>query len=214
MNRSVLFFTLAVVCISIARESQAAIIHESASLGFTGISGAPSASLNGTYLGSRFSVNTVVQVESVGGHLLGIFGPATIFAAIVSLTSPTTLPSGDPFDATTLGSTLFSVPSPSEDLLFPFSVTLNPGHYALIFGVEPTSTNPGAMPTNNFDIPGRASYFRWNQLSGEWTNSAPTGLRFVVTGRVIPEPCSFALFCLGSLGACGIYRRFRNYTRH
>jgi hypothetical protein len=217
MNRSVLFFTLAVVGLSIARESQAAIIHESASLGPTGRPGIGLSLGDIQYLGSRFSVDSVVEVESVGGH---IQGSGTAFAAIVSLSSPTALPSGHPFDMTTIATTVFPYPDPSDDILVPMSATLSPGSYALIIGSGVFGADgDGTMPGNNVEIPGAASYVIFNHFDPElnwheFMNPYDDNLRFVVTGRVIPEPSSVALFWLGSLGACGFYRRHCKTTSH
>ena len=211
MNRYVLFVALASIGLSIARESQAAIIHESAHLGATGLSesGVP-ALHDGQYIGSRFSLSGLTMVESVGGHLVGSSVPfdQSLFAAIVFLSSPTALPSGSPFDMTTVTTTVFTPPYPSDDVLVPLTVTLNPGHYGLIFGVGHFGAiGPGgAMPSNNFDIQGSASYFHWSIWGPSWFDenvSGLSGFRFVVTGRVIPEPGSIALFVLGSLCACG-----------
>jgi hypothetical protein len=125
---SVLLFGLA------ALPARAAdLIHASAYLGNTGVP--DNYGLNSSYLGSRFSVPSVTQVESVGGHFGGREG--TLFAAIVSLSGPAALPSGSPFDDDTLlASTVFTAPDPSDDILVPLSVTLNPGHYGLIFGSD------------------------------------------------------------------------------
>jgi hypothetical protein len=223
MNRSVLFFTLVLVGLSIAAESQAAIIHESAILGTTGLSEFGSPALHeGQYIGSRFSVGEVTMVESVGGHIVGssVGGDESYFAAIVSLSSATALPSGSPFDMTTVATTVFTPPYPSDDVLVPLAVTLNPGHYGLIFGLGQFgagSSGSGAMPNNNVDIPGSASYFHWYIFADSWLDQSVgflSGLRFVVTGRVIPEPSSFALFGLGSLGACSFYKRLRDKSSH
>jgi hypothetical protein len=211
MNRRVLFFALAVLGLNVAHDTRAAIIHESATLGATGrpVFGL---SVSATqFLGSRFSVDSVVRVESVGGHLVGT--PGNLFATIVSLSSPTALPSGSPFDMTTVATTLFDPLEPSNDILVPLSATLNPGHYALIFGA-PIFEQPseGAMPDNNIDIPGSASYFNWFGLGTppRWVDHPEfTNLRFVVTGFVIPEPTSVALIGLGLSAACGLYRRNR-----
>jgi hypothetical protein len=87
-------------------------------------------------------------------------------------------------------------------VLVPLSATLNPGHYALIFGSGEFGANSYAsgMQTNNIDIPGAASYFQWfigpEAPEGVWRDipvSYASGLRFVVTGSVIPEPATWLL---------------------
>jgi hypothetical protein len=54
------------------------------------------------------------------------------------------------------------------------------------------------MQTNNIDIPGAASYFQWfigpEAPEGVWRDNAfISGIRFVVTGSVIPEPATWML---------------------
>jgi hypothetical protein len=139
------------------------------------------------YLGSRFSIDRAVEVESVGGHIEGLEGD--LFAAIVSLTNSIAMPSGSPFDASTVATTLFTAPTPSDDILVPLSATLNPGHYALVFGsgqFGASSSGYGGMPTDNVDFPGRSSYFQWQY--NEWKAYPGSGLRFMVMGKVIGGP--------------------------
>jgi hypothetical protein len=195
-----------VLGLNVAHDTRAAIIHESATLGATGLPViGPSVSAT-LYRGSRFSVDSIVKVEAVGGHIVGT--PGNLFATIVSLSSPTALPSGNPFDMTTVATTLFDPPELSDDILVPLSATLNPGHYALIFGSPLIGGSEGVMPDNNMDIPGSASYFVWSALQGERWIDVPqaTNHRFVVTGFVIPEPSSIALAGLVFFAAGGLYR--------
>jgi hypothetical protein len=70
MNCFVSFVALALVGLVVARFAQADIIHESAILGPTGVSEHLTLSVSEVqFLGSRFSVNSTVEVQSVGGHL-------------------------------------------------------------------------------------------------------------------------------------------------
>jgi len=185
----------------------AIIIHESAILGPTGQTSG--FTLGSQYLGSRFHVDRLVEVEAVGGHMF-LFQPGQLFGAIVSLSGPTALPSGNPFDATTLATVLFTPPPLSDDILVPLAVTLSPGDYALIFGGEQFgASGQGAMPFNNIDIPGHASYFRWDQKDQLWRNSFQGNTRFVVTGA-IPEPGMFALMLFGLTGVAA-YQRWRGW---
>lgn len=211
MKRDISMTVAAMAVIAFASPAvQAAIIFESATLGPTG--GLGGITLGSTevqlpplhektradfFLGSRFSVDTVVDVESVGGVMYSDRG-GSFFAAIVSLSSSTALPSGNPFDMTTLATTVFTPPAANNDILTPLSVTLNPGDYALIFGSEffGATEGYGAMSASNADIAGPASYIGWQFWGGEsgnWYNSpGAAGLRFVVTG-MIPEPGSWLL---------------------
>jgi hypothetical protein len=105
MNRTLNLFVLAVIALAVATTAQAAIIHESATLGPTGQEGGLCLGCVGATLGSRFSLERAVNVESVGGH---IGGGAPLFAAIIPLTSSTALPELDPPDLPLLASTVFT----------------------------------------------------------------------------------------------------------
>jgi hypothetical protein len=213
MKRFIAIAMLTLVGLASAAPGQAAVIHESATLGPTGIqSNVPGITLF-QHLGSRFTVDEAIEVESVGGHFVGF---SIWFAAIVSLASPTALPSGSPYDATTVAATVFSPPFPSDDVLIPLSATLSPGSYALIIGAGYFGAGmaSGGMPANNVDIPGSASYISWYlDDSLGWREAAPQGLRFVVTGRVVPEPGAIAIFGFGVLGLAGRFRRQWNKRR-
>lgn len=200
----------AVIGLSNLGSVQAGVIHESASLGDTGqLSGY---SLGSQYLGSRFSIDRPVIVQAVGGHIYGEHRSSggALFLAIVSLNSVDALPSGMPFNETTMAMTLFSPPNPSEDILIPMSVRLDLGYYALVFGGEQFgASGEGALPFNNIDRPGQASYFRWDAQEQFWRDSAQGGQRFVVIGTVVPAPGAFLLASLGA-GAVGFMRRRRS----
>ena len=172
------------------------LIHESAHLGPVGQNAG--FSLGMQFLGSRFHVNSTVEVAAVGGALFSSAPPfgGPLFAAVVSLSNATALPSGDPFDDTKLAETLFEAPRPSADLLIPLSVTLSPGDYALVFGGEQFDPSVrGGMTNTNVDIPGHASYFRWDAEDQQWQEVHEGGMRFVVA--TVPEPSSVMLLLLG-----------------
>ena len=125
------------------------------------------------------------------------------------------LPSGNPFDGTTLASTTFDPGFPSFDVLTPLSVLLNPGDYAVIFGGPGQfgATKQGSMASNNIDLPaGVGSYFFWNV--NNWQNGEFSSARFVVEGDVVrvrnavPEPITAALGLMG-LGVLGMATRRR-----
>jgi hypothetical protein len=165
--------------------AQADVIYESAELGPTGIIiGARVEPAQ--FLGARFHIDQTVQVTAVGGHLTMHTGHGgqELFAAIVGLTDPDTLPLGAPFDAgEVLASTIFDPGSPSSDVRVPLSVTIAPGDYGLIFGSGLFgAAGEGGMPLNNADLP-EASYFFWN--GNAWVDDPFSGARFVVEGMVV-----------------------------
>jgi hypothetical protein len=196
---------MAAILLVVAGTAQAAIIHESATLGPTGYS-LPSFSISAThFIGSRFSLTKPVEVAAVGGHLVRFEPSGSVFATITALSGPAGfpisgtagLPSVDATaDWTPLATTLVDVPTMSSiDVLVPLPVTLNPGHYGLVFGTRVFGANAeGGMPPNNHDLPGRASYFHWSAFDVGWSDtSVVKNVRFVVTGRVIPEPVTRVL---------------------
>jgi len=151
----------------------AAIIHESATLGTTGVGPSPDPFgeriLSSThFLGSRFSTTSPTQVTAIGGHIVdtrvqGPPGPPVpvtgssdnIFGAIVMLSGPSADPSFDPADIgvpnNTLAHTTLTLPASSDDVRVPLSILLAPGDYALIFGSAhlPYAGGQGQMPFNN-----------------------------------------------------------------
>lgn len=200
-----LAFCLSLLALSLP--VQAAIIHESATLGPTGVGFGSGFTIgSGQYLGSRFSVSGTVEVDQIGGHIAGGFG-STIFGAIINLQSPTALPVGTPFAAgTVVASTTFTPSSPSADNLVPLSVTLVPGDYGLIFGsgmFGSPSFGIATMPGGDTNITGSASYFLWNGFN--WANNSSfNNTRFVVSSPV-PIPGAMLLFGSG-LAALGAWR--------
>ena len=192
-----MFTVIAVPSGWFSAQAQGDIIYESATLGPAGQNGG--ATLAGSqYSGSRFSLNDPVQVQGMGGHMFGIDG-GSLFGAIVSLSGSSALPSGSPFDTTTMAATTFTLPIGADaDVTVPLSLELQPGNYAIIFGSgQFGASGLGAMPMDNIDIPGQASYFAWVNNNG-WIDGSISQTRFVVYGDVVPEPGTFALFAIAS----------------
>ena len=140
---------------------------------------------------------------------------AHCFGAIVSLTNSSALPTGNPFDTTTVAETTFSLPTGYTDILVPLSVTLPAGEYGLVFGggfggPGVWSDDAAGMPESNVDIPGQASYFFWSQT--DWDSGGLSNVEFVVTGTPVstPEPSSLTLLAAGAIGLVGfVWRRKR-----
>lgn len=148
------------------------------------------------FLGWRFNISTTSRMTHVGGHLCAGIAGMELFAAIVKLPPPQSLPAFAPHLITTspdtLAHLLFVPPSPSRQLLLPLSapLILQPGTYGLVFGGADTAiaqnpykpfgaTGTGVMPTNNSDLFG-STYFFGDEL--HWNTLAPSNnnLRFAV----------------------------------
>ena len=199
------------LCAGLASTVSAGTIHESATLGPPGSSGAALDNL--FFEGSRFSLSQTMVVDHIGGHIKEkptFLGNGLLFGAIVGLTSSSALPTGSPFDLGEVIAHTTFIPSPLiSDNLTPLTVTLIPGDYALIFGSGLFgATGAGNMDFGNIDIPGSASNFNWSGPSNSWFNSSsPSGLRFLVTGNPlaapVPEPGTMLLFGTGLIGLIG-----------
>lgn len=167
------------------------------------------------FLGWRFHISRASTITRVGGHLKADFAGTGLFAAIIKLASPNSLPSFAPHaiesSPDSVAHTLFVPMSPSGDILAPLSipVVLQPGDYGLVFGgadsASPTSpyypfgaTGTGVMPQNNSDLPG-SSYFFGDAF--RWSNVDPqagySNIRFVVE----VEPVWWLWACLRWLWA-------------
>ena len=195
---------------------QATIILETASPG-----PAPSGSFGTVlasyqFIGARFTLNQPMQIDSIGGHLRGT---GTLFGAIVSLSSPTALPSGGPFAAGVVKATVvFNAPSPSAQMTIPLPVLLEPGSYALVYGSGLFgATGSGSLVRNNIDIPAQSSTLGWFESTpGSWrwnnlTDSAQTARRLVIEGHAVPEPSSVALVIAGLVTCAALGARQRGY---
>lgn len=141
------------------------------------------------YLGSRFHLDRTVNVTAVGGHLSGTgFANQQIFAAIISLASPTALPIGNPFDPGELvATTTFDPGRPGSDVRTPLAATLAPGDYALVFGSGLFgATGDAGLEATGTPLPGN-SILLWNdQGSGfVWQDVGQYGVRFVVEADTV-----------------------------
>jgi hypothetical protein len=166
-------------------------LFETATLGKTGEVGG--IAVSDQVLGARFYVDSPLQVEEVGGHLLGrppgAEGHGTIFAAIVRLSGPSAFPTEAPGSLNVLAFTTFEAPFPSQDVVVPLSVSLEPGYYGLIFGGRGLfgCSGEGSMPDNNTEIPENTSFFLWSTgRANAWLSASANGARFVIKGRTAP----------------------------
>jgi hypothetical protein len=149
------------------------------------------------FLGWKFQLDSTLQITDIGGYLVSENSNPTsndqIFGAIVSLSSPTALPQGNPFlPEEILASTTFiphSYLSPS-DITVPLSVTLNPGSYGLIFGSGLFGASGSASALFNFgDLPGTLYFSRFQQNGfSAWNEGFVSNVRFFVKGQLAFSP--------------------------
>jgi opacity protein-like surface antigen len=181
LEQRTLFRALAIVvlaCALISHGFAASLLLETATPGNIGQTGG--IVLSKQILGARFHVESAVQIQEIGGHILGhqthltgypegsSYG--TLFGAVIRLSGPTALPTERPDSLTPIPSTTFTPSFPSQDIVVALSVTLPPGDYALIFGGAGLFgvTGEGSMADNNIEIPGNASVFSWTEKSNEF----------------------------------------------
>lgn len=125
--------------LALGNPASAAVVYESATLGV------PTAGGLGLYdsqfLGAKFHLDLTTQVTSIGGN---IGGTGSLFGAIVSLSSPASIPLGYPllpsevvaygtFEARTEAVSYTRSPVSVEQAL-DLSVLLEPGDYGVVFG--------------------------------------------------------------------------------
>jgi hypothetical protein len=199
-------FALVLTAIDVRGE----VLFESGTLGPTGVpwsqltSGdVPGSVISPTvFTGVRFRLDESAITTQMGGHF-GSPANGTFFAAVVALNSGSDFPdSGDLTSSDVLGETLLTFPGPSAEVFSEIHLSLDPGWYALVFGsgLFGASGSGGAL-ANNPDI-GNPSYIAFQPLSGiPWLDLGTfiTDLRFVVKGRIIPEPSISALLISASL---------------
>ncbi len=155
------------------------------------------------FSGWRFSIDTPLAVERVGGHLLGDLAPGQVFAALVALDSIDAMPHGSPFTPEEVVATALLQPQfPSDEVSVPLSATLLPGSYALVFGSGLFSAEgEAALPLldDQPDIPPTtiSSYIFWSIPSQgqppEWRTNLASRMRFVVAGQEIRLPGDYNL---------------------
>lgn len=199
-------------------QTSAAVIYQSASPGPADCSAGGSILDNTQFLGARFSLGSATTLTGVGGRVCGSSAADDFFAAILPLSGPGVLPGLDPLDliSNALASAMFVPGDAGGDVTIPFSFTLGPGNYALVFGAGLLGTNGfGWMPETNTDLPGASYFFAGVDSSGgtgSWNEGSFTNTRFFVMADAstnpIPEPAT-ALLVLVGIGMTAWGRRGR-----
>jgi hypothetical protein len=210
---------IALLLVGYGNATGSSVIYESATFGGGGQGGIVLSEYQ--YVGTRFTIDSPVQVTAVGGDILE-FQPGGLFGLLLSLSGPNALPSGTPFDDTTIAMVVFDAPLPSQDLSVPLTPIINPGTYGLVFGSgQFGATGSGAMNTGGLNagplaLPG-ANSFVWNQqyVPGPFawvggTDPLPQTPfpRFVVYGDFVAVPEPVPVILVGSglivalLGKC------------
>lgn len=176
-------------------------VYESGFLGETGIpflSPVPGTGVDpNVYVGVRFEVDDPVLTTRIGGHFVG--HPFNLsnefFGALIQLEGETDFPDSEDFSSEdVLGVTTLIFPNPSDEVFGKLSATLDPGWYAVVFGSGLFGKSAvGATLRNGLDD-GPQTYIAW-QPGTEWRElgSFFDNHRFVVEGRIIPEPSTGSL---------------------
>ena len=209
-----------------ALPARAAFIHESGTFS-TSIPVSGVSIIDSQFLGSRFTVDSTVNVDSIGGHIyrhdnVGIGNNGLLFGAIIELASSSALPTGsaatkfDP-ESQVLAHTTFDPGTANNiDFTTPLSATLTPGVvYGLVFGTGLYgASGTGVMTQNNGALAGFGidTFFQFNSGMAIWKAAAWDGtMRFTVGGNVsaVPLPAALPLFAggLGLLGLLGWRRK-------
>jgi hypothetical protein len=189
--------------------ARAGIILETAT---PGPNPTPAAGVGGLqWVGARFSLTRPVQVDHIGANLEGA---STIFGAIVPLSGPGGLPLLPPsqIESYALAGTAFPVTLSVDDYTAPLSVSLAPGDYGLVFGVDAFGAGGGANLTGGNIPTSQASFFSALLLNGDIWEDRPdlSGLRLFVTGtQAVPEPPTWISAGVGLIAAIGAALRLR-----
>jgi hypothetical protein len=155
------------------------------------------------YFGVAFTLDKTTEITGIGGQFGG-FPSGTIFGAIVSLASATSLPSFAPseIEANSLAHVVFAAPSETTDLTEKLDITLGAGSYAVVFGSGAFGADGwGGLGDQNDSIgsPSFFTYLSWNGNS--WATASMDGVRITVSG--VPEASTWAMM-LGGFAGLGL----------
>jgi hypothetical protein len=149
------------------------ILFESARLGPTNKFGTGLEVSQSQYFGVRFHLEHTAVLTAVGGHMLnyGFMTGNPFYAVIVRLPNHSALPEGNPFtpEEVVAMAPCFLVSNYSMDYIFPFTVELPAGHYALVYA----GGRVNAAMIEETESINHSSYMIWDQQG--WRDYANLG---------------------------------------
>jgi hypothetical protein len=159
------------------------------------------------HFGVAFTLDKATEITGIGGQFGG-FPSGTIFGAIVSLPSATSLPSFTPseIEANSLAHVVFTAPGTTTDLTEKLDVNLAAGSYGVVFGSGAFGADgAGGLGDGNNSIgsPSFFTYLSFDLDGNSWETASLDGARITVSG--VPEISTWAMMlagfvCLGLLG--------------
>ena len=162
------------------------------------------------FIGTCLYLEESIHVQSIGASVYGTSDDTTLFMALISMESSSSLPTGNPLtEEEVLAHTTLNIGTELNDYWATMDISLAPGYYGLVIGSGLYgTTGVGAMPNNNYDHL-FSEYFSWTSVSpynpydpipladdGTWY-AGGDGYRFLMQGDVIPEPSTFLLLLTG-----------------
>jgi hypothetical protein len=160
-------------------------------------------------------VTQTVVANEIGANLIRgrDFGNNQVFGALIALSGPNDFPDSvrplNTPDVLRIG--LLTAPNSFNDEVSTSitPVTLNPGHYALLFGANQFGATGEAQASPNTSLIGTPSFFFWNpNISATYINETGGSAWGMFVNGVIPEPATLGLVSVGFL-SLGQRRRHR-----
>jgi hypothetical protein len=192
-----------------ATSADAGTIFETAT--FTGVDTGEYIVSDSAYFGVAFTLDKTTEITGIGGQFGG-FPSGTIFGAIVSLPSVTSLPDFTPSTIAdnSLAHVVFAAPSATTDLTQKVDVTLGAGTYGVVFGSGAFGAEGwGGLGDANNPV-GSPNFFAHFDFDGDtWEGDSLDGARITVSS--VPEASTWAMMLVGfgGLGFAG-YRASRS----